>query len=135
MIIAAYGVVPRTIRLIQTYWGRLTMVARARRYFGRPFKGYHKVTQGNSLSPTIFNMVVDAIIRHWVAVVDPTKYGTEGLGLPIQDLEAYFYANNVLVVLTHPERLQRAFNVLTGLFDRVGLRKNTRKTVSMACQP
>ena len=40
-----------------------------------------------------------------------------------------------LVASTQPESLQRAFDVLTGLFDRVGLRTNTNKTVSMACQP
>ena len=44
------------------------------------------------------------------------------------------YAEDELVALTQLERLQRAFSVLTGLFDRVGLRKNTRKTVSMVCQ-
>ena len=60
--IAAYGVSPRTIRLLQTYWGRLNMVARAGGYFGIPFKGYRGVTQGNPLYPTIFNMVVDAVI-------------------------------------------------------------------------
>ena len=29
-IIAAYGMVPRALRILRTYWGRLTIVARAR---------------------------------------------------------------------------------------------------------
>ena len=33
-IIAVYGIGPKTIRLLQTYWGPLTMVARSSRYFG-----------------------------------------------------------------------------------------------------
>ena len=33
-----------------------------------------------------------------------------------------------------PERLQRAFEVFTGLFDRVVLRKNMMKTVGMVFQ-
>ena len=70
-----------------------------------------------------------------VTVVAPTKDGREGLGMSIQDLAAYFYAENDLVTLTQLERLQRVFDLLTGLLDRVGLRKNTKKTVSMACQP
>ena len=134
-ILAAYGVGPRTIRLLRKYWDRLTMVARAGGYFGLPLKGYCGMTQGDPLSPTLFNVVVDAFIRHWVTVVDPTKEGMEGLGLSIQDLEAYFYANNGLIALTQPERLQRAFKVLTSLFNWVGLSTNTRKTVSMDCQP
>ena len=93
------------------------------------------MTQGDSLSLTLFNMVVDAVTHHWVTVVAPIKTGMEGLGLSIRDLAAYFYVKNGLVASTQTKRLQREFNVLTGLFDWVGLRTNTRKAVSMACQP
>ena len=76
-------------------------------------------------------MVVDAVIRHWVTVVDPTEDGMERLGLQIRDLVWYLYVDDGLVTLTQPERLQRAFDVLTGLFDWVSLRTNKRNTVSM----
>ena len=78
-------------------------------------------------------MVVDSVIRYWVTVVAPAEYGTEGLGLSIQDLEAQFYANNGLVASTQPERLQRAFVILSVLFDQVGIRMNASETVSMTC--
>ena len=45
------------------------MVARVGRYYGTPFKGPQGVTQGGPLSPTIFNMVVDAVINNWVTLV------------------------------------------------------------------
>ena len=86
------------------------------------------------MSPTIFNVVVDAIIRHWVTVVTPTEAGMGGLGLTTIDLEAYLYSDNGLMASTQPERLQRAFDVLNGLFDQVILRTNTAKTVGMVCQ-
>ena len=82
-IIMAYRVIPRTIQILWKYQGRLTMVTKARGYFGIPFKVYHSVIQGDPLPPTIFNVVVDAVIRYWVAVVAPTEDGTEGLGLSI----------------------------------------------------
>ena len=63
-IITAYGVGPRKIRLFWTYWDCLTMVARASRYFGLPFKGNRGVTQRDPLPSTVFNVVVDAVIRH-----------------------------------------------------------------------
>ena len=121
----AYGVGPRMVRLLRTYWDQLNMVAKAGRYFGRLFKGYQGVTQGDPLYLIMFIVVVDAVICHWVAVVMTIEAGTGGLGLTIIDMAAYFYANGGLVVLTQPERLQRAFDVITCLFDRVGLRKNT----------
>ena len=39
-LLAAYGVGPRTVRLLRTYWDQLTMVEKAGRYFGHLFKGY-----------------------------------------------------------------------------------------------
>ena len=63
-ILEGYGVGPNARRLLKTYWRRLTMVARAGGYYGTAFKGERGVTQGDPLSPTIFNVVVDAIVRH-----------------------------------------------------------------------
>ena len=65
-ILEGYGVGPNARRLLTTYWRRLTMVARAEGYYGTAFGGEIGVTQGDLLSPTIFNVVVDAAVRHWV---------------------------------------------------------------------
>ena len=40
------------------------MVVRAGGYYGTAFQGAREVTQGDPLSPTIFNVVVDAVVRH-----------------------------------------------------------------------
>ena len=40
------------------------MVDREGCYYDASFKGFSGFTQGNPLSPTIFNMVVDAVIFH-----------------------------------------------------------------------
>ena len=82
-ILAVYGVGPRTVRLLRTYWDRLTVVTSSVGYFLLPFKGYPGITQGNPLSPTLLNMVMDAVICHWVMVVAPTEEGMEVLGLLI----------------------------------------------------
>ena len=65
-ILDGYGIGPNARRLLTTYWRRLTMVARAAGYYGTAFGGERGITQGNPLSPTIFNVVVDAVVRHWV---------------------------------------------------------------------
>ena len=51
------------------------MVARAGGYYRAAFKGYQGVTQGDPLSPTILNVVVDEVVRHWVTVM------VEGAGI------------------------------------------------------
>ena len=81
----------------------------------------------------IFNVVVDALIRNWVTVVVLIEAGSEVLGDKTQELEAFFYADDVLVVYPQVERLQREFNVLTDIFYQVGLHTNMWKMVIMAC--
>ena len=65
-ILEGYGVGPNSRRLLTTYWRGLTMVARATGYYRTAFGGDRGVTQGDPLSPTIFNVVVDAVVRHCI---------------------------------------------------------------------
>ena len=52
----------------------------------------------------------------------------------ILDLVSYFYYDNEIFALPQLLRLNRVFDVLTGLFNQVGIRTNTQKTARMACQ-
>ena len=110
------------------------MLARSRGSFELPFKGYCGVTPGYPLPPTIFNVGVYTVIRHWVTVVAETEEDMRGIDLPIRYLADYFYAEYGPVVSPQPQRLKRYFDVLTDLLERVGLRKNMQKTLIMECQ-
>ena len=119
-IFAVYGVGPRAIRILRQYWERLTMVTRAVGYYRTPFKGFRGVTQGGPLSPTIFNVDVDAVLRRWVTMVEvseeavpPGAANTEGFGMNMQRLAEYFYADHGIIVLTWVTRPQRDFDTLT----------------------
>ena len=68
-ILEGYGLVPQAFRILRTYWGRLRMVAKAGGYYGLDFQGFRGVTQGDPLPPTIFNMVVNVVVRHWVELI------------------------------------------------------------------
>ena len=54
------------------------MVAKTCGYFVCLLKGYQGVMQGDPLSLTIFNMVVGAVIRHWLMVMTTSEEGTGG---------------------------------------------------------
>ena len=102
------------------------MVARAGGCYGTVFQGARKVTQGDPLSHTIFNVVVDAVVRHWMTVViagteERSKCGQEG-----RHQTALFYAYYDMVALSDP---------YWSLFDRVVLWNNVGKIFSMVCRP
>ena len=63
-ILEGYGVGPKSRILLTNYWRRLAMVARAGGYYGAEFGGERCVRQGNPLYPTIFNVLVDTVVRH-----------------------------------------------------------------------
>ena len=56
---------PRALHLLRRYWERLQMVVWAGCYYREPFNGERGVTQVGPLSPTTFNVVVDAVVFHW----------------------------------------------------------------------
>ena len=74
-ILEGYDVGPRALHLLCRYWERLQMVARAGGYYVEPFCGERGVTQGDPISPTIFNVVVDTVVRHWEFLVEEQERG------------------------------------------------------------
>ena len=70
-ILAGYGVGNRTLHILRTYWVWIQMAVKTGVHYVTVFQRHHGVTQGDPLSPTTFNMVVDTLIRHWVKVVTP----------------------------------------------------------------
>jgi hypothetical protein len=64
-ILKAYGVGTRIIRVLSNFWNSLTIVARQQGYYGKPFPSRRGTTQGDVISPTIFNIIIDAIVREW----------------------------------------------------------------------
>ena len=81
------------------------MVAMVVGYYRTAFQGARGVTQVDPLSPTIFNLVVDAMVRNWlkVVVVGAEERGESGNGGRHQaDL---FYADDGMFALSDPRWL------------------------------
>ena len=128
LILEDRGVGPRIRLLIERFWALALLVCKAGGYFGTAVKALRGVTQGGPLSPRIFNLMVDAVIREWLRQVLGNRVAADGIGTQIRLLLAAFYADNGLVQSRDPEFLQFSFDILVGLFERVGLRTNTTKT-------
>ena len=74
------------------------MVVREGNYYGVAFTGAWGVAQGDPLSPTIFNLVVDVVVCHWVSVMvegaeERGERGQEG-----RHQNSLLYADNGMVV-------------------------------------
>ena len=78
---------------------------------------------------------MDAVVRHWVHRVVEKAEARGETGREVRHRAALFYADDGMVASSDPAWLQGAFTALVGLFDRVGLRTNAGKTVSMVCHP
>ena len=74
-------------------------------------------------------------MKNWVAVMVEGAEEQGERGQEVRHQSAIFCADDGMVALSEPHWLQGAFDTLVGLFDRVGLQKKIRKTVSMVCRP
>ena len=94
------------------------MVPRQAGYFGKPFQAKRGVQQGDTL---IFNIMVDAVVRHWRHVMNP------------EDLDemVIFYADGGLLTGRDAGEVQESLNLITTAFKSVGLKMNGQKTEFM----
>ena len=85
-------------RIIWHYWYHLSIVDRVGRYYGTPLKVHRRVTQGDPLSLTILNTVVDVVIHHWVMLVTGEEAVPDGFRWAVQWLAAFFHANDGIIL-------------------------------------
>jgi hypothetical protein len=136
LILGGYGVGPKMIRLIQNFWENAKMVCRASVNYGTPLQAGRGVTQGGPLSAKLFNVLVDAVAREWLREL------RKGSALEPDEIDhlmatffAIFYVDDAYLASHDPEFLQRALDVIVGLFSRVGLETNAQKMQTMICTP
>ena len=129
------GVGPRIRLFIERFWALALLVCKAGGYYGTAFKALRGVTQGGPLSPRIFNLMIDAVIREWLRQVLGNRVAVDGIRTHIRLLLAAFYADNGLVQSRDLEFLQFSFDILVGFFERVELLTKTKKTEAMTCIP
>ena len=79
--------------------------------------------------------MIDAIMREWLRQTLGTGTMIAGVGEEIRQFLATFYADDGLVQLRCPVRLQTSLDTLVSLFERVDLRTNVSKTKTMVCVP
>ena len=135
LILEGHGVGPKMRRLICHFWDEATNVCRALGNCGTPFKAGRGVTQGSPLLAKLFNIIVDAVVRKWMQLLqEEIDLEGEELDEIMETLFAIFYVDNVYIASRDPIFLQRVINGLSS-FEHVDLETNTKKTHAMTCTP
>ena len=118
-ILEGYGVGPRLIQIIKNIWEGDTMVTKQAGYFGRPFRAKRGVRLGDILSPMIFNIMMDAVIRYWESEEQE------------EDRNVQFYADDGLLCGPEGPELQCALDFFATSFRSLRLEMNAKKTEYM----
>lgn len=123
-LLAEYGVGFKALTLLDSIWSNQRVVTRTRGYHGKPFVVERGVTQRAIVSPMVFNIVVDVVLRHWKHV-----QGQETRGVDDRlTIFTVFYADDGKLSCWDHQEPQRGIELLTGMFARFGLHLNTKKT-------
>ena len=111
-LLTDYGVGPNIIRLLRTFWNNLQVVARQSGYYSSPFRICRGVTQGDVISPTIFNIVVDAIVRYWYQSLSLLESFTGHADGSVPEVSAGFYADDGVLAGYDSDQLQSSLDLL-----------------------
>ena len=74
------------------------MLARAGGYYKEEFQGFLGVTWGDPLPPTIFSVVVDAVVHQWISLATGFAGGQDLWGGEVLHHSNFFYTDDGLVV-------------------------------------
>ena len=112
------------------------MVPRHNVYHGLALTATQGMTQGGLVSPTLFNVVVENIVKIWFAMTaEDQRVDHDWLGGAVSRCLGVCYLNDGTVVSRDPEWLLYSMSVLVGLFLQYGLAANVTKYCTMKYQP
>lgn len=122
------GVPSKIIKLIQNLYSDANISVLHEDMLSEPFQLTTGVKQGCPLSPMLFNIVLDEIMRHVTRVPRGITWGFKRL----EDLD---YADDIALLAHSQSDLQSKIDALHGEAQDVGLLINTQKTKIMRINP
>ena len=124
-IIEGYGEGPKLRGLLAEFWSIQEVVTHQNGIHGPKLRASRRMTQGGIALPSLFNLVVESVVRHWMSLAVEDESAThEGLGTTVGQFMGIFYADGGMIRSKDPYWLQGYFNVIIILFRRVVLMVN-----------
>ena len=117
-----------TRQLTGGYWDGQILAAREEGFRGEAFTVYRVVIQGDPFSTTIFNVVVDVLVQHYLTQACGRQTTEQDLVMDIFQKGIIFYVYYEWLFTMDGVWLQESFDDLAGYFEWVVLQENADKT-------
>ena len=85
------------------------------------------MTQGNSAFPTIFNIMVDAVVQAVLEEVYIPQEAHHSMGWAVGEINIVFYADYGRIAGRDHEWVQDSLNVMVAMFRQMGLEAKLKK--------
>jgi Reverse transcriptase (RNA-dependent DNA polymerase) len=122
ILLKEYGLGNNICKLMENIWDNDTVIPKQNLFYGNPFFAERGVRQGDIVSPTIFNIVIDAIVRDCFAKLEEAGDDTTLV---------QFYADDGLICGEDYDMVQKLMSLITQNFLTFGLKMNVLKTEAM----
>lgn len=129
------GAIPKMWGVLDELWENKEVVTRHNRYHGPQLRETSGTTQGGLALPTLLNVAFDNVVYHWLSLT--VEYGVtihDGMRHAVGQSLGVFYVDDGIPGSQDLEWLQGDFNLLIGLFERIGLSSKIAKSKNMTCQ-
>ena len=90
---------------------------------------------GRPGTPTLFNIIVDAVVRATLQDICRPQEAQHGFGWSAGEHNICFYVDDGQIAGRYPIWVQAALTTMVRMFERVGLQMNLDKTKAMICTP
>jgi len=117
LLLQDYRVGKNILQLLQNFWSNHTIIPQQQGIFGTPFDTKCGITQGDIVSSTIFNIVINTI-HHWYKFMYSKGYYSTTIK---------FYANNSILANTIASNLQAGIHKIAWLFKCLAFNSTHRK--------
>ena len=134
-IIRGYGLGPKLQRLIHRLWDKQEVVSKSGKFFGSLFRTERGVTQGDPVSPTIFNIVVDVVVREVLLKSCGPQKSHHGFVWLRGKHNICFHADDGQIAGHNLIWVQTTLTEMVRMFKRVVLQTFLRKNKAMVCLP
>ena len=106
------------------------IVPNTSKFLGKEFQTGRDLTQGDTASPMIFNIVVDAVVQAVLDVVCRPQEAHRGRGWTAGERNLIFYSDNDRIAGRCHVWVQDAIPATVEFFCRIGLKKNPGNTIT-----